>query len=143
MISADFGLRGVRVAFNGTTAVDGADLHIAPGEAVGVVGPSGSGKTTLLRLLNGTLRPTAGQVTLDGEDITTLSNRQLRGVRARIGFVHQDLSLVPNLRVLQNVALGRIGRMGLARSVASLTAMNMVSTSIRVTPAARRSATTS
>ena len=65
MISADFGLAGASVAFNGTPAVDGADLHIAPGEAVGMVGPSGSGKTTLLRLLNGTLRPTSGRVTLD------------------------------------------------------------------------------
>ena len=122
MISADFALRAVHVAFNGTTAIGDANLRIGPGEAVGLVGPSGSGKTTLLRLLNGTLRPTAGTVSLDGEEITSLTNRQLRGVRARIGFVHQDLSLVPNLRVLQNVLLGRIGQMGLIRSCAALVA---------------------
>jgi len=122
VISADFALRAVHVAFNGTTAIGDANLRIGPGEAVGLVGPSGSGKTTLLRLLNGTLRPTAGTVSLDGEEITSLTNRQLRGVRARIGFVHQDLSLVPNLRVLQNVLLGRIGQMGLIRSCAALVA---------------------
>ena len=114
---AEFTLEGAGVTFGPLPALAGIDLHVRPGEAVGIVGPSGSGKTTLLRLLNGTLRPDAGRVVLDGQDLTTLSGRGLRRVRARIGFVHQDLSLVPNLRVVQNVLTGRLGRHGLGRSL--------------------------
>ncbi|RMH18241.1 MAG: ATP-binding cassette domain-containing protein, partial [Acidobacteria bacterium] len=82
--------------------------------AVGLVGPSGAGKTTLLRLLNGTLRPSMGRVVVAGDDLSTLTGRALRHLRSRIGMVHQDLSLVPNLRVLHNVLAGRLGRLSLA-----------------------------
>jgi len=109
---AEFALRQATLAYNGTPAVFGLDLRIGPGEAVGIVGPSGSGKTTLLRLLNGTVRPTAGSVAVDGHVLSDCSTRELRAIRSRIGFVHQDLSLVPNLRVLQNVLAGRVGRQG-------------------------------
>jgi len=109
---ADFTLHQATVAYNGTPALAGIDLHIGPGEAVGIVGPSGSGKTTLLRLLNATVRPNAGSVAVDGEVLSGCSTRALRAIRSRIGFVHQDLSLVPNLRVVQNVLAGRVGRHG-------------------------------
>jgi phosphonate transport system ATP-binding protein len=109
---ADFLLRQASVAYNGTPALAGIDLRIEPGEAVAVVGPSGAGKTTLLRLLNATVRPNAGSVAVDGEVLASCSTRELRAIRSRIGFVHQDLSLVPNLRVLQNVLAGRVGRRG-------------------------------
>ena len=109
---ADFTLRQATVAYNGTPALAGIDLRIGPGEAVGIVGPSGSGKTTLLRLLNTTVRPNAGSVAVAGEVLAGCSARDLRAIRSRIGFVHQDLSLVPNLRVLQNVLAGRVGRHG-------------------------------
>ncbi len=116
--SAGFDLHGVSVVFgNGRPALDAVDLAVAPGELVGVVGPSGSGKTTLLRLLNGTLRPAAGSVVVGGDDLRDLTLRQLRRVRSRIGTVHQDLSLVPNLRVAQNVLAGKVGRLSLAGSV--------------------------
>ncbi|MHC4666836.1 MAG: phosphonate ABC transporter ATP-binding protein [Planctomycetota bacterium] len=100
------------VFYNGKPALSAVDLAIGPGEAVGVVGPSGAGKTTLLRLLNATVRPSSGSVAVDGEVLSTFTSRQLRAVRSRIGFIHQDLSLVPNLRVLQNVLAGRMGRRG-------------------------------
>jgi phosphonate transport system ATP-binding protein len=112
--SARFRLRGVSVAYDGRgPALDGVDLAIGSGEMVGFVGPSGAGKTTLMRLLNGTLRPTEGSVEVGGEDLRDLSLSRLRRVRSRIGTVHQDLSLVPNLRVLQNVVAGGIGRTSL------------------------------
>ena len=110
---AGFRLAGVSVIYDGTAALREVDLEVEPGEAVGFVGPSGSGKTTLLRLLNGTVRPTSGSVVVDGEDLGRLSPRQLRGARSRIGTIHQDLSLVPNLRVLRNVLAGRLGRLSL------------------------------
>jgi phosphonate transport system ATP-binding protein len=89
-----FRLESATVRFGALVAVDAARIAIEPGERVAFVGPSGSGKTTLLRLLNGAVRPAAGRVVVDGEDLGTLAPDRMRAVRARIGFVHQDLSLV-------------------------------------------------
>jgi len=100
--------------------LEGIDLAVARGEVVAVVGPSGSGKTTLLRLLNGTLRPTTGSVALEGVDLGALGPRALRRARARVGFVHQDFALVPNLRVSQNVAAGRLGQRGFLAATRSM-----------------------
>lgn len=112
-MGTSFRLAGVTVAFGDETALRDVDLDVAAGEAVGLVGPSGAGKTSLLRLLNGTLRPSAGTVAVGGENLSQLSARQLRAVRSRIGVVHQDLRLVPNLRVMRNVLAGRLGRLSL------------------------------
>jgi phosphonate transport system ATP-binding protein len=105
-----FQLQGVTVAYGNCRALDCIDVDIAPGEAVALVGPSGAGKSTFLGLLNGTVRPTRGTVTVDEHVLGELSASELRGVRADIGFIHQDLALVPNLRVVQNVLAGRLGR---------------------------------
>ncbi len=114
--SASFRLAGVSVRFDGKTALRDVDLEVDAGEAVGLVGPSGAGKTTLLRLLNGTLRPTAGTVEVGGRDLSGMSLRQLRGLRSCIGTIHQDLSLIPNLRVIRNVLAGRLGRLSLLKA---------------------------
>jgi phosphonate transport system ATP-binding protein len=105
-------LSAVDVDLGGTPVLRGIDLRVGPGEAVAFVGPSGAGKTTLMRLLNGAVTPTAGTVTVEGCDLSRLSGAGLRRQRARIGFVHQDLRLVPNLRVVQNVLSGRLGMLG-------------------------------
>jgi phosphonate transport system ATP-binding protein len=108
---ARFVIEKVTARFGPTTALDSVDLTIGAGEHVGLVGPSGSGKTTLLRLLNGGLRPDGGTVAVDGRPLAALTNRELRRLRSRIGLVPQDHSLVPNLRVSQNVISGRLGRL--------------------------------
>ena len=114
---ASFQLDAVTVDHGGAApALKDVRLGIEPGELVGIVGPSGAGKTTLLRLLAGALRPTSGSIAVDGERLETLSLAGLRRVRSRIGFIHQHLGLVPNLRVLHNVLAGGLGRLGLLRS---------------------------
>jgi len=115
-----FRLEGVSVSFGATAALKDVNLSIAAGEAVALVGPSGAGKSTLLRLFNGMVRPDEGVVHVNGDVLSELSRRELKRVRAAIGFVHQDLSLVPNLRVLQNVMAGRLGREGFLASTRSL-----------------------
>src|SRR5687768_16219543 len=106
-----FSLDRATVAYPRGCAIEGESLDIRPGEAVALVGPSGSGKTTLLRLLNGSVRPTSGAVLVGGRALGEMGPRELRRTRASIGFVHQDLRLVPNLSVIQNVIAGRLGRL--------------------------------
>lgn len=115
-----FHVANVTVRYGSTTALDGVSMDVVAGERVGLVGPSGAGKTTLLRVLNGTVRPTSGRAVLHGQIIASLSAREMRRLRARIGFIHQDLSLVPNLRVIRNVLSGNLGRQSLAGSLRSM-----------------------
>ena len=113
-----FSVVGVDVVYgNGSPALANVSVTIDPGEAVAIVGPSGAGKTTLLSLLNGSMRPTRGRVFVAGRPLDGMTGRELRRTRARIGFVHQDLRLVPNIRVIHNVMAGRLGRMSLAASL--------------------------
>ncbi|MCY2961884.1 MAG: ATP-binding cassette domain-containing protein [Planctomycetota bacterium] len=118
--SAAFELHGAGVVFSGRAALTEASLVVDPGEALALVGPSGAGKTTLLRLLNASQAPTSGSVCVDYERLDALSPEKLRAVRTRIGFVHQDLALIPNYRVLSNVIAGSLGRMGFVASVRTM-----------------------
>lgn len=86
--------------------IDGLELMLARGESLAVVGPSGCGKTTLLNILGTLDRPTSGVVRLDGQDVTTLNDKQLAAVRAqRIGFVFQDHHLLPQCSAIENVLI--------------------------------------
>jgi ABC-type lipoprotein export system ATPase subunit len=88
------------------TALDAVDLAVAPGEFVAVRGPSGCGKTTLLLSAGGMLRPSAGTVTVNGQDVYALGPGERAVFRARtLGFVFQMFHLVPYLDVLENVVL--------------------------------------
>ena len=107
------------VLYDGQPALKDFNLSVTPGETLALVGPSGCGKTTALSLCNAMVRPSAGAVTVDGEDLSQASEGGLRALRARMGFIPQDLGLVPNLRVSQNVLSGRLGKQGLLRSVAT------------------------
>jgi len=85
-------------------ALRGVDLEIAAGDFATLSGPSGSGKTTLLSLIGGLDRPTDGQITVDGQAITSMNGAQLADLRLnKIGFVFQTYSLVPVLSAIENV----------------------------------------
>ena len=88
-------------------------LGVGAGERVALVGPSGAGKTSLLRLFNASRVPDRGRVLVEGAQLDQLDERGLARARARVGFVHQDLALVPILRVVHNVLAGGLGRAGL------------------------------
>lgn len=90
---------------------------IAPGERVAVIGPSGAGKTTLFRLLNGTLRPTRGVLRFHDRDVATLSPREARAMRRRIGTIHQQALLVPSLTGLENTLCGALGSWSLLHAL--------------------------
>lgn len=102
-------LRGVSKTFEGkrkVTALDGIDLLIAKGEMASLVGPSGSGKSTMLNLIGGLDRPSQGEVELDGQPLSKLSDDDLTRVRRdKIGFIFQFFNLLPTLSCLENVAL--------------------------------------
>ncbi len=117
-----FSLHGVTKRFGkgGESALAGIDLSIGAGEQVAFIGPSGAGKTTLFRVLNCTLRPTSGEVLIDGEDVSHLRGRRLRETRRKIGTVYQHQNLVGRLRVVHNVLAGRLGTWGALRGFFSL-----------------------
>jgi thiamine transport system ATP-binding protein len=92
---------GVRVRFGSRWVLDGVDLHVGPGEVVGLLGPSGSGKSTLLRVIAGLLVPEAGRVWWDGQDLSRVAPH-----RRRFGLVFQDHQLFPHRDVGANVGFG-------------------------------------
>ena len=88
--------------YGAVNALDGIDLAIPAGGFVALVGGSGSGKTTLLKTINGLIRPDAGQVAVDGEDVTHALPHVLR---RHIGYVFQEVGLFPHLSVAENIAI--------------------------------------
>jgi putative ABC transport system ATP-binding protein len=85
----------------------GIDLSIKRGEFISIMGPSGSGKTTFLDIIGCLLRPTDGEVFIDGEHVNELKDSQLARIRGRkIGFIFQQYNLIPSYTALENVELG-------------------------------------
>ena len=87
-------------------ALDGVDVDLVRGELTAIMGPSGSGKSTLMHCLAGLDRPTSGSVVVDGQTVSSMSERKLTALRrTRIGFVFQAYNLVPTLTALENITL--------------------------------------
>ena len=91
---------------NAVTALDRVDVSIARARFTAIMGPSGSGKSTLMHCLAGLESATSGTITLDGQEITSMSQRRLTRLRReRIGFVFQSFNLVPSLTAGENITL--------------------------------------
>lgn len=85
-------------------ALRGVSLNIRRGEIFGVIGKSGAGKSTLIRCINMLERPSAGQVIVDGQELTALAERDLREIRKKIGMIFQHFNLLSSRTVFENIA---------------------------------------
>lgn len=100
--------RLTKVYPNGTRAVSNVSLTVASNEFISIIGSSGAGKSSLLRCINRLIRPTSGTLELFGQDITSVSGKQIRQVRSKVGMIFQQFHLVRRLTVLENVLVGRL-----------------------------------
>jgi phosphonate transport system ATP-binding protein len=95
----------------GDKALQGVSMEVDGNEVVSIIGPSGAGKSTLIKCVNRLTEPTSGSVTLDDQEITTLSKGELRKTRRDMGMIFQEFNLIERLTVMENVLSGRLGYM--------------------------------
>ena len=96
-------LRGLKKAFEDYSVLRGIDLDLFQGENLVVLGRSGTGKSVLIKLISGLLRPDAGSIEVLGEDVTTISEKELQELRIRIGFSFQNSALYDSMTVRKNL----------------------------------------
>ena len=94
----------VSIGFEGKPVLHELSFHVDRGQTLIILGPAGCGKSVLMKLANGLLRPDSGTITVFGETITSMSERQLFKLRERIGMVFQESALFDSLSVADNVA---------------------------------------
>ncbi|WP_313639896.1 ATP-binding cassette domain-containing protein, partial [Paenibacillus sp.] len=100
-------VKNLRKNYGKLEILKGIDLEIHKGEVVVVIGPSGSGKSTFLRCLNLLEQPTGGEITFEGESITS-KKHDINVTREKMGMVFQQFNLFPHKTVLQNITLAPI-----------------------------------
>src|SRR5829696_377082 len=96
--------RNVTLAFDERVILNDLSFKVMKGETKIILGGSGGGKSTIIKLVLGLLKPDAGQVLVDGEDVTNYSEEQMMVVRKKIGMVFQEVALFDSLSVYDNVA---------------------------------------
>lgn len=99
-------IRNLRKEFHRNVVLDDINLTIKSGETLAIVGRSGEGKSVLLKQLVGLIRPTSGNIFLDGNDITNLSEKELFKIRQNCGYIFQQPALFDFLTVIDNVCFG-------------------------------------
>jgi phospholipid/cholesterol/gamma-HCH transport system ATP-binding protein len=98
-------IRGLRRRLGEKQVLDGVDLDVATGETVVIMGPSGTGKSVLLKHIIGLMKPDAGSIEVDGEQLVGRRERELNLVRRRFGMLFQGAALFDSMTVGENVAL--------------------------------------
>lgn len=99
-------LRDVSMSFRERSILRNLNLAVNPGEILVVIGPSGAGKSTLLRLMIGLLKPTSGEIWVNGQEITRMDEDELNVIRRNMGMVFQYSALFDSMTVGENVAFG-------------------------------------
>ena len=89
---------------NGVMAANGFNVHIKQGEFVYVVGPSGAGKSTFIKMMYREVKPSKGDIVVNGLNLSTLKNRRVPYLRRNVGVVFQDFKLLPSLTIYENIA---------------------------------------
>lgn len=97
-------IRGLSFSQGDRVIFDGIDMDIPRGQITAIMGPSGTGKTTLMRLITGQIKPDAGTIMVDGENISTLQRNDLYRVRRKMGMLFQSGALFTDRTVYENVA---------------------------------------
>jgi len=111
-------VKGIEAAYGSVTVLRGLSLHMSPGENIGLFGPNGHGKTTLLRVISGLMKPTAGTVLLNGEDITSARTPAI----VKKGLVHsqQGNTLFGDMGVVETLEMAAFTKPARAVAKASL-----------------------
>ena len=118
-------VRNLQKSFGALRVLDGVNFSIEKGEAVAIIGVSGGGKSVLLKHLIGLITPDAGEISIDGQNITGMDERQLLPVRRKFGMLFQGAALFDSLNVEENVGFllrreGRTPAPEIARRVAEV-----------------------
>ena len=116
-------LRGVKKRFGSKIVLDGVDLTIEAGQSLVVIGGSGTGKSVMIKCVLGILRPDAGEIFVDGKEVTRMKSRARDAVLRKFGMLFQGAALFDSLPVWENVAFGLIQGRGMLRRKARDIAM--------------------
>jgi phospholipid/cholesterol/gamma-HCH transport system ATP-binding protein len=108
-------IRGLKKRFGPKVVLDGVDLDIGVGESVVIIGGSGTGKSVLLKCILGLLKPEAGSIKIDGQEVMDLPGAEREAVNRKIGMLFQGAALFDSLTVWENVAFGLIRAQGMSR----------------------------
>lgn len=126
--------KGVTKRFGDRAVLDGLDLSVAPGKSLVIIGGSGQGKSVTIKTALGLLRPEAGQIELDGQNVVGLSEGQRRKLFSRIGVLFQGAALFDSLTIWENVAFRLLNADGVSRKVAKDRAIEALD-QVRLAPA--------
>src|SRR5215207_9901120 len=113
-------VQGLCKSFGGVVAARDVGFELGAGELLALIGPNGAGKTTTFNMVGGQLRPDAGAVILDGEDVTRLTPREK--FRRGVGRTFQVAQTFPSMTVAENVQMALVSRRGEARALVPLAA---------------------
>lgn len=108
-------IKGVKKAFGDLQVLKGVDLDVEEGSITIVIGPSGCGKSVLIKHIIGLLKPDEGEIIVEGEDITKLSEKEMTRVRKKFGMLFQQAALFDSMTVMENVAFPLVEHTKLSR----------------------------
>jgi phospholipid/cholesterol/gamma-HCH transport system ATP-binding protein len=126
--------KGVTKRFEGRTVLDGLDLSVAPGKSLVIIGGSGQGKSVTIKTALGLMRPEAGKIELDGQDVVGLSDTKRRKLFSRVGVLFQGAALFDSLTIWENVAFRLLNADGVPRKEAKERAIDALE-QVRLAPA--------